>query len=47
MPIATPETYAEMLDRAKAGRFAYPAINVTSSQTVSYTHLTLPTKRIV
>ncbi len=34
MPIATPEVYAEMLDRAKANRFAYPAINVTSSQTV-------------
>ena len=35
MPIATPEVYAEMLDRAKAGAFAYPAINVTSSQTVN------------
>src|SRR6266545_2232243 len=34
MPIATPETYAEMLDRAKAGGFAYPAINVTSSETL-------------
>ncbi len=34
MPIATPETYAAMLDRAKAGAFAYPAINVTSSQTL-------------
>ncbi|MFD3484507.1 class II fructose-bisphosphate aldolase [Streptomyces sp. NPDC058665] len=34
MPIATPEVYAEMLDRAKAGKFAYPAINVTSSQTL-------------
>jgi fructose-bisphosphate aldolase class II len=34
MPIATPEVYAEMLDRAKAGRFAYPAINCTSSQTI-------------
>ncbi|MBK6764103.1 MAG: class II fructose-bisphosphate aldolase [Micrococcales bacterium] len=34
MPIATPEVYAEMLDRAKAGQFAYPAINVTSSQTL-------------
>ena len=30
MPIATPEVYAEMLDRAKHGAFAYPAINVTS-----------------
>ncbi|TNH30479.1 class II fructose-bisphosphate aldolase [Micromonospora orduensis] len=35
MPIASPEAYAEMLDRAKAGRYAYPAINVTSSQTLN------------
>jgi len=35
MPIATPEVYAAMLDRAKANRFAYPAINVTSSQTLN------------
>ncbi len=35
MPIATPESYADMLDRAKAGKFAYPAINVTSSQTLN------------
>jgi fructose-bisphosphate aldolase class II len=35
MPIATPEKYAEMLDRAKDGAFAYPAINVTSSQTLN------------
>ncbi len=35
MPIATPEVYARMLDRAKAGRYAYPAINVTSSQTLN------------
>jgi len=35
MPIATPEVYAEMLDRAKADEFAYPAINVTSSETVN------------
>ncbi len=35
MPIATPEVYAEMLDRAKEGAFAYPAINVTSSQTLN------------
>ncbi len=34
MPIATPESYAEMLDRAKANGFAYPAINVTSSETL-------------
>ena len=35
MPIASPEVYAEMLDRAKANGFAYPAINCTSSQTVN------------
>lgn len=35
MPIATPEVYAEMLDRAKANQFAYPAINVTSSETLN------------
>jgi fructose-bisphosphate aldolase class II len=35
MPIASPEVYREMLDRAKAGAFAYPAINVTSSQTLN------------
>ena len=34
MPIATPEVYAEMLDKAKQNRFAYPAINVSSSQTL-------------
>ena len=33
MPVASPEAYAEMFDRAKQGKFAYPAINVTSSQT--------------
>jgi fructose-bisphosphate aldolase class II len=37
MPIATSEVYNEMLDRAKAGAFAYPAINVTSSQTLNAT----------
>ncbi|WP_020579590.1 class II fructose-bisphosphate aldolase [Actinopolymorpha alba] len=35
MPVATHEVYAEMLDRAKEGAFAYPAINVTSSQTLN------------
>ena len=35
MPIATPEAYADMLDRAKSGGFAYPAINVTSSVAVN------------
>ncbi len=35
MPIASPEVYAEMLDRAKAGKFAYPAINTSSSQTIN------------
>ncbi|TDQ52936.1 class II fructose-bisphosphate aldolase [Actinorugispora endophytica] len=34
MPIATPEVYTEMLGRAKSQGFAYPAINVSSSQTL-------------
>ncbi|MEO7124706.1 MAG: class II fructose-bisphosphate aldolase [Nakamurella sp.] len=35
MPIATPDKYKAMLDAAKAGGFAYPAINVTSSETIN------------
>ncbi len=35
MPIATPEKYAEMLDAAKQRSFAFPAINVSSSQTLN------------
>ena len=35
MPIATPEVYEEMIDKAKKNGFAYPAINVTSSQTLN------------
>ncbi len=35
MPIATPEKYAEMLDTAKTRSFAFPAINVSSSQTLN------------
>ena len=35
MPIASPDKYAEMIDAAKNGAFAYPAINVTSSQTLN------------
>ncbi len=35
MPVATPEVYAEMLDRAKKYEFAFPAINCTSSETIN------------
>ena len=35
MPVATPEQYAAMLDAAKSGGFAFPAINVSSSQTLN------------
>lgn len=35
MPIATPEVYAAMLDKAKQESFAYPAINISSSQTIN------------
>ena len=35
MPIATPEVYAQMLDTAKQQGFAFPSINVTSTQTLN------------
>lgn len=35
MPIATPDQYAELLSKAKANGFAYPAFNVSSSQTLN------------
>jgi len=35
MPIADPDTYAAMLDGAKEGHYAFPAINVTSSETLN------------
>lgn len=34
MPIATPEKYREMLDAARRGKYALPAINTTSSSTI-------------
>ncbi len=35
MPVATPDQYAEMLDKAKNNGFAFPAINVSSSSTIN------------
>ncbi|MDN5727627.1 MAG: class II fructose-bisphosphate aldolase [Propionibacteriales bacterium] len=35
MPTATPEIYAKMIDAAKADGYAFPAVNVTSSQTLN------------
>jgi fructose-bisphosphate aldolase class II len=35
MPVADYATYCEMIDRARAGRFAYPAVNVTSLTTAN------------
>jgi len=35
VPVARPNQYAAMLDAAAAGGFAYPAVNVTSSQTLN------------
>jgi fructose-bisphosphate aldolase class II len=35
VPIATPEIYNQMLDSAKSGEYAYPAINCTSSETIN------------
>ncbi|GAA1138849.1 class II fructose-bisphosphate aldolase [Nesterenkonia lutea] len=35
MAVATPDKYNQMIDSAKAGGYAYPAVNVTSSQTLN------------
>jgi len=35
MPVANHATYCQMLERARKGRFAYPAINVTSLTTAN------------
>ncbi|WP_297317271.1 class II fructose-bisphosphate aldolase [Bifidobacterium indicum] len=35
MTLATPERYVQMLDAARRGSYAYPAINVTSTQTLN------------
>ncbi|MEO5921545.1 MAG: class II fructose-bisphosphate aldolase [Pseudolysinimonas sp.] len=35
MPVATPDQYAEMLDTAKKGGFAFAAVNVSSSSTIN------------
>jgi hypothetical protein len=35
MPIADFQTYCAMLDRARAGHFALPAVNVTSLSTAN------------
>jgi fructose-bisphosphate aldolase, class II len=37
MPIATPAQYAEMIDAAKASGYAFPAVNVSSSETLNAT----------
>lgn len=35
MPVATPEIYRKMIDSAQQGGYAFPAINVTSSETIN------------
>src|SRR4029453_16558610 len=35
MALATPDPYLEMVDAARGGGFAYPAVNVTSSETLN------------
>ncbi len=35
MPIATPDQYHAMLDAAREGGYAYPAINISSSETLN------------
>lgn len=35
MPVASPEKYRQMIETARAGGYAFPAINVTSSETLN------------
>jgi fructose-bisphosphate aldolase, class II len=35
MPIASPQQYLDMIDAAREGRYAYPAVNVSSSETLN------------
>jgi fructose-bisphosphate aldolase, class II len=35
MPVSHYKTYCQILDRARAGRFALPAVNVTSLTTAN------------
>jgi fructose-bisphosphate aldolase class II len=35
MPVVNHEQYCQMLDNAKQNKFAYPAINITSSETIN------------
>jgi fructose-bisphosphate aldolase, class II len=35
MPIATPQEYRDMIGAARAGEYAYPAVNVSSSETLN------------
>jgi fructose-bisphosphate aldolase, class II len=35
MPIASPQQYVDMIDAARAGGYAYPAVNVSSSETLN------------
>jgi hypothetical protein len=35
MPVADYKTYCQILDRARAGRFALPTVNVTSLTTAN------------
>ena len=35
MPIADPKTYKQMLDAARDGKFAFPAINISSSESLN------------
>ena len=35
MPLVTPEIYARMLEAAQKGNYAYPAINVSSTETAN------------
>ena len=45
--VVTGEDYKTLVSAAKAGQYALPAVNVVGTNSVSYTHLTLPTILLV
>jgi len=45
MPVVTPHQYVQMLDRARQEKYAYPAFNVTSTETANAVLLGLKTAK--
>jgi fructose-bisphosphate aldolase class II len=45
MPVVNPKQYVQMLDRAKQEKYAFPAFNVTSTETANAVLLGLKTAK--